>query len=30
MTEWFARPALHLTDVETWLRFCLDRLSRAQ
>ena len=27
MTEWFARPILHVTDVETSLRFYVDRLG---
>ena len=27
MTDWFARPVLHVTDVETSLRFYLDRLG---
>jgi len=27
MTDWFARPVLHVTDVEASLRFCADRLG---
>jgi catechol 2,3-dioxygenase-like lactoylglutathione lyase family enzyme len=27
MTEWFARPVLHVTDVEASLRFYTDRLG---
>jgi catechol 2,3-dioxygenase-like lactoylglutathione lyase family enzyme len=27
MTEWFARPVLHVTDVETSVRFYVDRLG---
>jgi uncharacterized glyoxalase superfamily protein PhnB len=27
MTEWFARPVLHVADVEASLRFYLDRLG---
>ena len=27
MTEWFARPVLHVTDVEASLRFYLDQLG---
>jgi uncharacterized glyoxalase superfamily protein PhnB len=27
MTEWFARPVLHVTDVEASLRFYMDRLG---
>jgi catechol 2,3-dioxygenase-like lactoylglutathione lyase family enzyme len=27
MTEWFARPVLHVTDVEVSLRFYIDRLG---
>src|SRR6266404_8782883 len=27
MTEWFARPVLHVTDVEATLRFYVDRLG---
>ena len=27
MTDWFARPVLHVTDVEASLRFYLDRLG---
>jgi catechol 2,3-dioxygenase-like lactoylglutathione lyase family enzyme len=27
MTEWFARPVLHVTDVEASLRFYVDRLG---
>jgi uncharacterized glyoxalase superfamily protein PhnB len=27
MTDWFARPVLHVTDVEASLRFYVDRLS---
>jgi catechol 2,3-dioxygenase-like lactoylglutathione lyase family enzyme len=27
MTNWFARPVLHVTDVETSLRFYVDRLG---
>ena len=27
MTEWFARPILHVTDVEDSLRFYVDRLG---
>jgi len=27
MTDWFARPVLHVTDVETSLRFYVDRLG---
>jgi hypothetical protein len=27
MTDWFARPVLHVTDVEVSLRFYLDRLG---
>ena len=27
MTDWFARPVLHVTDVDTSLRFYLDRLG---
>jgi uncharacterized glyoxalase superfamily protein PhnB len=27
MTEWFARPVLHVKDVETSLRFYIDRLG---
>ncbi len=27
MTDWFARPVLHVADVETSLRFYIDRLS---
>jgi uncharacterized glyoxalase superfamily protein PhnB len=27
MTEWFARPVLHVTDVENSLRFYVDRLG---
>jgi uncharacterized glyoxalase superfamily protein PhnB len=27
MTDWFARPVLHVTDVETSLRFYMDRLG---
>jgi catechol 2,3-dioxygenase-like lactoylglutathione lyase family enzyme len=27
MTEWFARPVLHVTDVEVSLRFYVDRLG---
>jgi catechol 2,3-dioxygenase-like lactoylglutathione lyase family enzyme len=27
MTQWFARPVLHVTDVEVSLRFYVDRLG---
>jgi hypothetical protein len=27
MTEWFARPVLHVSSVEASLRFCVDRLG---
>ena len=27
MTDWFARPVLHVTDVETSLRFYINRLG---
>src|ERR1700730_12338050 len=27
MTDWFARPVLHVTDVEAALRFYVDRLG---
>ncbi|MGB8540860.1 MAG: glyoxalase superfamily protein [Candidatus Acidiferrales bacterium] len=27
MTDWFARPVLHVADVETSLRFYVDRLG---
>jgi catechol 2,3-dioxygenase-like lactoylglutathione lyase family enzyme len=27
MTDWFARPVLHVTDVEVSLRFFVDRLG---
>jgi uncharacterized glyoxalase superfamily protein PhnB len=27
MTDWFARPVLHVTDVEASLRFYVDRLD---
>ena len=27
MTEWFARPVLHVSSVETSLRFYVDRLG---
>jgi uncharacterized glyoxalase superfamily protein PhnB len=27
MTDWFARPVLHVTDVEVSLRFYVDRLD---
>ena len=27
MTNWFARPVLHVTDVEASLRFYVDRLG---
>lgn len=27
MTDWFARPVLHVTDVEASLRFFVDRLG---
>ena len=27
MTDWFARPVLHVTDVETSLLFYVDRLG---
>jgi uncharacterized glyoxalase superfamily protein PhnB len=27
MTDWFARPVLHVTDVEASLRFYVDQLS---
>ena len=27
MTDWFARPVLHVSDVETALRFYVDRLG---
>jgi catechol 2,3-dioxygenase-like lactoylglutathione lyase family enzyme len=27
MTEWFARPVLHVSDVEASLRFYVDRLG---
>ena len=27
MTEWFARPVLHVTDVEVSLRFHVNQLS---
>ena len=27
MTDWFARPVLHVTDVEASLRFYMDRLG---
>ena len=27
MTDWFARPVLHVTDVEAWLRFYVSRLG---
>ena len=27
MTDWFARPVLHVSDVETSLRFYIDRLG---
>ena len=27
MTDWFARPVLHVSDLETSLRFYLDRLG---
>ncbi len=27
MTDWFARPVLHVADVETSLRFYMDRLG---
>ena len=27
MTDWFARPVLHVTDIETSLRFYVDRLG---
>jgi catechol 2,3-dioxygenase-like lactoylglutathione lyase family enzyme len=27
MTDWFARPVLHVSDVEASLRFYLDRLG---
>jgi catechol 2,3-dioxygenase-like lactoylglutathione lyase family enzyme len=27
MTDWFARPVLHVTDVEVSLRFYVDRLG---
>src|SRR3954466_16271346 len=27
MTDWFARPVLHVTDVEGSLRFCVNRLG---
>jgi catechol 2,3-dioxygenase-like lactoylglutathione lyase family enzyme len=27
MTDWFARPVLHVTDVETSLHFYVDRLG---
>jgi len=27
MTEWFARPVLHVSNVETSLRFYVDRLG---
>jgi uncharacterized glyoxalase superfamily protein PhnB len=27
MTDWFARPVLHVTDVEASLRFYVDRLG---
>ena len=29
MTDWFARPVLHVTDVEASLRFYIDRLGFA-
>ena len=29
MTEWFARPVLHVTDVEASLRFYVERLGFA-
>jgi catechol 2,3-dioxygenase-like lactoylglutathione lyase family enzyme len=29
MTDWFARPVLHVTDVEASLRFYVDRLGFA-
>ena len=27
MTDWFARPVLHVTDVEASLRLCVNRLG---
>jgi len=27
MTDWFACPVLHVTDVEASLRFCVNRLG---
>ena len=27
MTDWFARPVLHVTDVEVSLRFYIDQLG---
>jgi catechol 2,3-dioxygenase-like lactoylglutathione lyase family enzyme len=27
MTDWFARPVLHVTDIEASLRFYIDRLG---
>jgi uncharacterized glyoxalase superfamily protein PhnB len=27
MTDWFARPVLHVRDVEASLRFCVDQLG---
>ena len=27
MTDWFARPVLHVTDVEASLRFYVNRLG---
>ena len=27
MTDWFARPVLHVTDVEASLRYYVDRLG---
>jgi catechol 2,3-dioxygenase-like lactoylglutathione lyase family enzyme len=27
MTDWFARPVLHVSDIEASLRFYIDRLG---
>ena len=27
MTDWFARPVLHVTDVDASIRFYVDRLG---
>jgi len=29
MTDWFARPVLHVTDVEASLRFYVNRLGES-